>query len=134
MSDCELPQYYVCKEPVARKPHKCCECSAPILPGEQYLQVNASWDNRPCVERQHKLCQKACEFVRDKGLNDDDCLAFGEFQDWYGTWVKEGDSVYEAAPTRLALWKLMLNIRRRERTGKLSQEAGEVSDQTHNLA
>lgn len=113
MSDCEIAQYYVCKEPVARKIHKCCECSAPIEVGEKHLRIDACWENRPGRYRQHLLCAEACEYVRDSGMNDDECLSFGELWEFW-----RSDSPYyteRELPERRALWRLMLRICRRER-------------------
>ncbi len=114
MSECELPQYYRCAEHTARKIHDCCECSAPIVPGEKYLQINACWENRPGVYRQHLLCQAACETVRDSGMNDDECLAFGEL---YEFWRTDSGGPYHSTelPARQKLWVMMLGILRRER-------------------
>ncbi len=118
MSECEIPDYYVCTERVARKVHKCCECSAPILVGEKHLEVSASWEGRPDRYRQHLLCEQACEFVRDKGLNDDECLYYGELKEWWPTWVKYGDNTSAKLEDRAALWRMMLRIMRRERKQK----------------
>lgn len=114
MSECELPQYYVCKEVAARKPHKCCECTALIEKGEKHLLVNACWDGLPGRYRQHFLCEKACEYVRNKGLNDDECLAFGELQEWYGSWIH--DYFFDGTlDDHRTMWRFMLGISRRER-------------------
>lgn len=122
MSDCELPQYYFCKERVARKEHKCCECSAPINVGEKHLVVSACWEGRPDRYRQHILCEKACEYVRDKGLNDDECIYYGGLQEWYHDWIKsawwEGEKEDHSA-----MWRFMLAIRRRERKSRLKVSA-----------
>lgn len=118
MSDCEIAQYYVCKERVARKEHECCECSAPIEIGEKYLQVNACWEGRPSVERQHVLCEQACEFVRDSGINDDECLYYGGLKDWYREWVKGGYTHEAELSERQKIWGFMVRIARRERLTK----------------
>lgn len=115
MSDCELPEYYECKERVARKPHKCCECSAPIKIKEKHLVVSTCYEGRPGRYRQHALCQQACEFVRDQGINDDECLYFGGLQEFYGGWIKDGSSNSEPIEIRRTLWRMMLGINRRER-------------------
>jgi hypothetical protein len=113
MSDCELPQYYVCKEVVGRKQHECCECIAPIEIGEKHLLVSACWDGLPGRYRQHLLCQEACELVRDSGMNDDECLAFGELDEF---WRSDRPPYCEPElPSRRKLWRLMLRITRRER-------------------
>ncbi len=115
MSECEIAQYYICKDRIARKVHECCECAAPILAGELYLQVNACWEGRPSIERQHKLCQAACEFVRDNSLNDDECIYFGGLNEWYHDWIKGGYNNEEDISIRRKLWGMMLRIERRER-------------------
>lgn len=112
--DCEIAQYYTWKERVAIKPHGCCECTAKIQPGEKYLQVNAFWDNMPETYRQHLLCAQACMFVRDAGLNDDECIYFGGLKEWYSEWIEGGYNMETARDVRAALWRLMLNIFRRE--------------------
>ncbi len=114
MSDCEIAQYYHTKERTARKEHGCCECTAKILVGEKYLEIRACWEGRPCVERQHLLCEKACEFVRDNGLHDDECLYFGELSEWYHEWVKSGYCHDSEIEERRTMWGFMLRIRRRE--------------------
>lgn len=119
MSDCELPQYYVCKDRTARKEHPCCECAAPILKGEKYLQINASWDHQPDVYRQHHLCQAACEFVRDSGINDSECVYYGGLKE-YWTDSRSGFFATEDREDRKKLWFLMLKIYRRERKHKRS--------------
>lgn len=120
--DCEIAQYYKWIFRVARKPHECCECTAPIDPGEKYLQVNACWENHPGTYRQHVLCMEACEFVRDAGLNDDECLYYGGLTEWYRDWVHEP---WQAdAENRSKLWRMMLRITRRERQARhLAQAA-----------
>lgn len=115
MSECEIAQYYICKEHIARKPHVCCECTAPIDVGEQYLQVNACWEGRPDVYRQHKLCQEACELIRDKGMNGDGCLYFGELKEFWPDSYGIGWRTDVEEEDRRKLWQLMLRITRRER-------------------
>lgn len=112
--DCELPQYYKCKERKARKSHVCCECMAPIVPGEKYLQVNGCWDYVPQVFRQHLLCAQACEFVRDATLVEN-CLSFGELKEWYRDWVKGCFDASDTVEKRRKIWGFIINIKRRER-------------------
>ena len=121
MSDCEIAQYHKCQERVARKPHKCCECSAPINSGEKYLQVNACWDNQPFVGRQHLLCAEACEFVRDSGINDDECVYYGGLKEWYAEWVSGGYTHEADEADRVKIWRFMLRIKRRERQANKSK-------------
>lgn len=122
--DCEIAQYYKCTDRVARKEHECCECSAPILIGEKYLQVNACWENRPDVYRQHLLCQKACEFVRDSGINEDECIYYGGLMEWYHEWVNSIHANLDAdIVDRRTIWKFILAIKRRERRAALQRAA-----------
>jgi hypothetical protein len=118
VSDCEIAQYYKAEYRMARKEHDCCECYAPIEKNEKYLEVRACWDGRPSIERQHLLCQKACEFVRDTGLNDDECLYFGEFKEWYREFVKGGWHTTAGMDERRKLFLFMLHIKRRERLSR----------------
>lgn len=117
MSDCELPAYYVCSEPVARKKHGCCECSAPIQIGEKHLCVSACYEGNPERFRQHFLCAEACMLVRDAGLNDDECLMFGGLFEF---WLEKDNFSYDPLNIEAGrkLWRFMLRIKRRERTGK----------------
>ncbi len=116
MSECEIPEYYVVKEPIAKKKHECRECNAPILPEEKYTQVNACWEKSPGVYRQHDICAKACELVRDAGFNDDECLAFGQLKEWwYETRHESFRYDKNVVHWRKELWFLMLKIFRRER-------------------
>ena len=117
MSDCEIPSYYKVTEPVARKTHECCECSAAILPQEKYLQVNACWDGSPDVFRQHQLCAQACMFIRDKGWFDDECLPFGFLNEYLNEYHMDVNRVAHIDDKR-KFWRMILNIRRRERKPK----------------
>ena len=120
MSECEIPQYYTSAERKARKAHECCECGAPILLGEEYLQVNACWEGKPKTYRQHQLCAEACMFVRDKGWNDDECIYFGgldEFLEDY--WRHERQGTEE---DRRKFWRMILGIKRRERKSAMLAE------------
>ena len=113
--DCEIAQYYNWKERVARKEHECCECDAKIIPGEKYLQVNACWEHRPDTYRQHLLCARACEYVRDSGINDDECLYYGGLKEWWGEWVGGMNNRDAEEAQRATVWRFMLQITRRER-------------------
>jgi len=83
MSECYIPEFYRVIEPTAKKPHACCECSAPILKGEKYVYVSAKWEGQFSVEKQHLLCANACRLVRDEGFNADECLYFGQLFEWW---------------------------------------------------
>lgn len=122
MSECEIAKYYVAIYRVARKQHECCECAVPIEPKEKYLQVNACWDGSPDVYRQHLLCQQACEFIRDSGLNDDDCIYYGGLKEWYDDWTRGFHSQEGELEQRQKMWGFMLRIARRERKFKRLRE------------
>lgn len=83
MSECVIPEFYSYSEPVARKQHVCCECYAPILPGEKHFAYRGKWDGDLQTGRQHLLCMEACMFVRDK-LNDNECIGFGKLNEFIG--------------------------------------------------
>lgn len=55
----------------ARKQHYCCECPAPIMPGETYEQINGVWDHRGQTFR---TCMPCAEF-REQFM-DDLCTAY----------------------------------------------------------
>jgi hypothetical protein len=81
------PGFYSWSEPVARKEHRCCECFAPILPGEKHFYVRGKWEGSLMAFRQHTLCRQACELIRDK--LDGECICFGSLLDWYGEYRRE---------------------------------------------
>ena len=86
-TDCEIPRFYKVSEPVARKQHHCCECSAPILKGEKHVLCTGMWDGDIQRYRQHETCAKACEFIRDELYGE--CISFGSlFDHWHemGPW------------------------------------------------
>jgi hypothetical protein len=78
--DCEVPEFYHCSEPTAAKAHKCCECRVPIDKGEKHLYCRMKFDGSFYHYRQHLLCARACEFIRDEFLDkfEDGCVPFGE--------------------------------------------------------
>jgi hypothetical protein len=82
MSECDLPEFYDYSEPVARKKHVCCECSAPIDNGEKHFHCVGKWNGDFQTYRQHLLCMEACMLIRDK-FNDHECIAFGELQEFF---------------------------------------------------
>ncbi len=83
MSECLIADFYTHSEPVARKRHVCCECRAPILPGEKHFSYRGKWDGQIETGRQHLLCMEACMFIRDE-LNDGECLGFGMLNEFLG--------------------------------------------------
>lgn len=46
MCDCEIPQAMREEWRTARKPHRCCECSAWITPRERYHYISGIWDHQ----------------------------------------------------------------------------------------
>lgn len=93
MSYCELPSFYTYSEPVAKKVHRCCECSAPILVGEKHFHGRGKWDGRVDSYRQHLACMEACMIIRH--MNDGECIGFGELKEEFGEirvgWVPATD-------------------------------------------
>ena len=83
MSECMIPEFYAYSEPVARKQHQCCECHAPILPGEKHFHYRGKWDGHLETGRQHLVCMEACMLIRDH-LNDGECIGFGQLNDFLG--------------------------------------------------
>lgn len=81
MSECELPQFYEAKEVIARKNHKCIECKSLINRNEKYLKCTGKWSLGIETYKQHLLCWKACEMVRDN-FNGTECIGFGELFEW----------------------------------------------------
>lgn len=79
--DCEIAEFYAHREPIARKKHKCVECGCDILQGEKYFKAVGKWSYGFATYRQHVLCEKACEYIRDH-LNGFECIGFGSLFDW----------------------------------------------------
>lgn len=87
MTDCDFPVFFVHKEPVARKEHQCCECSAPILKGEKHFHLRGKWDWGIESYRQHLACMEACMTIRDDV--EGECIAFGSLMDWYNEFKRD---------------------------------------------
>lgn len=117
MSDCEIPEFYGEGFPVARKPHRCCECLAPIEPGEKHLRWAAKWDGDLYYGRQHMLCRELCMFMNQEG---DGCCPFGGMkdtfreEDWH---LDKYDDLHRKART------LMAGILKRERRARYGARA-----------
>lgn len=111
--ECEIPEFYVTSELRAMKQHGCCECSAPIEIGERHFIGRGKWDGKFSAYRQHLLCEKTCEFVRDH-FNDNECLGFGTLFEWIHEdgWEMRNFKNSENGRT---LRKLIAGIKRRER-------------------
>ena len=133
MSECELPEFYQASEQTARKEYRCCECSARVLKGERYLLAVGKWGGVFNKYRQHTLCARACEFIRDSLWNDGECIGFGELFNWINTDAWGMKDWNRKKPDHKEFRAMIARIKWRERTGKISQEAGKVSGETHNL-
>lgn len=107
---CEIAEFYTYTEPVARKQHKCCECSAPIEKGEKHFRAFGKWTFGTDAYRQHFLCMEACMLIRDK-FNGGDCIAFGRLMETFSELREygKGKEVYRQ------LRSLMAKIKWRER-------------------
>jgi len=63
---CDYDEYaavYVAKRIIARKQHKCSECSTPILAGEQYERVGSFFDGAWGTYRTCSRCLALRDFV-----------------------------------------------------------------------
>lgn len=70
-----LPAAFKEERRVARKPHRCCECSSIIRKGESYIYSSGIWDGRP---DQFKTCE-TCDHIRDVYQREiGESVAFGE--------------------------------------------------------
>lgn len=120
--NCELPIFYDHAEPVARKRHRCEECSAPILKGEKHFKGCGKWDFGAATYRQHLLCMEACMMIRDR-FNDGECVGFGCLKEEFSelpTWHKERS---RRDHVLLKLRSLMAKILWRERTAKAESDS-----------
>ncbi len=111
MSDCEIPDFYSHHEPVARKAHKCCECSAPIEKGEKHFFVSMKYEGTIESFRQHLDCMAACMEARD--VQDGECIYYGGLKDWWAS------DVYVQRDLDFKKFReIFARIRRRERAAK----------------
>lgn len=62
--DYEAPSFYVREDRRARKTHRCSECGADILPGEQYEHVRGKWDGDIGTYRACTRCTAVRDWVR----------------------------------------------------------------------
>ncbi len=116
---CELPTFYSHSEPIARKRHLCCECSAPILPGEKHFRGAGKWDGDFHEHRQHLVCMEACITIRDDFYGGE-CIGFGCLKEEFDEilcdrWYTERDRY---KPSWIKLRHLMAVIRWRERAAR----------------
>jgi hypothetical protein len=100
------PEFYSVREPVARKEHACCECSAMIKKGETYVVCSGLWEGDFSTHKQHVLCCEACEFIR----TGSECIPFGSLKEYMrdGQPRKDGEN-------GSAIRDFMAKILRRER-------------------
>ena len=112
--DWDGPKVYDESEVVARKEHRCVECSAPILRGEKHLVYRGMWEDYWGGGRQHLLCRDVCVWIRDV-IQDGECIAFGELQEWMSEFSNETGHGTERLRGMFAM------IRNRER---IAQHAG----------
>jgi hypothetical protein len=114
--ECEIPQFYQATEQIARKEYDCCECSAKIKTGEMYLKAVGKWDGRFDQWRQHLLCARACEFVRDKDWNDG-CVGFGMLFEWIHDEAYDLKDFRRNDPEARQFRDMIAKIKWRERNG-----------------
>jgi hypothetical protein len=118
MSYCEVPDFAVDRYLLARKPHRCCECSAPIEKGEKHGHFTGKWDGVIRSFRQHLLCEKACVYIRDN-FQGGECIGFGELKSHWAEYAKSFRE-WAGRPDRASerekkFRKIMAEIFRRER-------------------
>ena len=75
MCDCdyERPSMHEVGTSIARKPHKCYECSRAILPGERYERAVGVWAGEFAVFKTCSLCLSLREFVGSRV----ECVCWG---------------------------------------------------------
>jgi len=85
MCDCEPPDCAEWRSVRARKQHRCCECPAPIEPGEIHSVISGIWDGCP---GRFRTCAPCLE-VRDqleRDIGRDCCVPLG------GLWEHLGEA------------------------------------------
>ncbi len=115
--DTNDPQFYAWSEPIARKPHGCCECGAPIEKGERYFRAVGKLDGDFFKATQHLLCAEACMVIRDSKLFwGGECIAFGSLMDHVFEFRLDirGDAKAGKGDA-IKLRSLLARIKRRER-------------------
>jgi hypothetical protein len=75
--DKDYPSCFAEKTRRARKPHQCCECGAPIAPGDHYVHSSGVWDNEPNAYSTCVDCHawKRAFMAHPEGCS---CVCFGE--------------------------------------------------------
>jgi hypothetical protein len=133
MSYCDLegPTFYREVVRTARKEHACVECSATILPGEQYYDQAGMWDRSVGVDsfRQHLLCRDACVWIRD--VMEGECIPFGGLWEWWENegkgWIP-GEQRWDGTKSASrSMWligaRMYAMVRRRERHAERARRA-----------
>ncbi len=82
-TDYEIAECFFESSPIAKKPHKCCECGRIIEPGEKYIRESGKWTGefsvyKTCIDcfsvREEMFCEgylyttlweNVCEYLRD---------------------------------------------------------------------
>jgi hypothetical protein len=115
--ECEIASFYSVDDRKARKSHRCCECSAPIVAGESYVYCLGKWAGDFQTYKQHTLCADACRHVRDQ-INDGECIGFGELKSFWSEYKRDCDTKrYDHART---LRSMLAKIFKRERAAPSS--------------
>jgi hypothetical protein len=87
--ECDPPEFYSEDFPAAGKVHRCCECKAPIVPGEKHLYARGKSEGDFWAERQHMLCSELCMLMNRAG--DEECCPFGFMKEAFSEgWDGEG--------------------------------------------
>lgn len=124
--DIETPEFYAEDFPVARKVHRCCECSAPINVGEKHLYVRAKQDGEFWRERQHMLCRELCMHIRDE-LGE--CICFGGLKEEW----QDGDWNFGPKAEKRKARTLYARILKRERAAeRAARSTGESASDKEN--
>jgi hypothetical protein len=112
---CDVPEFYSEEFPVARKPHECCECLAPIAKGEKHLRWVMKWEGTIDSGRQHMLCRELCMFMNQEG---DGCCGFGEMKNQFREEDYTARWNHDEEPYRSGR-RLMAQILWRERSARV---------------
>jgi hypothetical protein len=73
--DCEAPSVGEFSTPVARAPHRCCECRRTIQIGESYERYRGCWDGTWTTWITCFMCGHVRDWIEVN--TDEDCIAFG---------------------------------------------------------
>ena len=122
-ADCEILEFSSIVEPIARSVHKCCECSAPINTGERYVKCSGKWDGDFSMFKQHELCARACEHIRDN--SDGECIGFGALLEYYRDVIYHQGWKDKLRPSSHVLRNMLAGILRRKRSNPSNTSSGE---------